>query len=676
MLKFIRKFQLVILAIGGSLLMVVFLLEPVLTSFQRSQMNRTVARLADGEKITMLDIERGRMEIELARRVAGIVFLPKEANGLGLEFDSADGSDTYLYHWILLSRMAEEAGLVGGAEDGRQLIEIQMAAESRELVQRLQFAVMQGAVDQEQAIQQLGEYQNLRRQQLDREIQQATGYIRNSTEDDMWRALAKFTGVYRMIRMYQNAPAFSPAGAIVGLQELGDAVAVDAALIPGDLLAGEIPDPSEEELEAFFAPRAALTPEEDPYGIGYAQPARLRLGWLVLSRADMGEAVVLDRVELRKLWELDSRKPEDQRTYPGDFASERPRVEVDYRRDRVDQLMVEADRVIRAEVLRATRTLDRDGARMILPQDWASTRPHLDNVAEAVVTRLGEQGVNLRTPTVQLMENTWLTGEQIAAQPGIGRAFFRIGSRTVLSQELPDLLGANGMIEDLNMQVGVPQSDPAAQDSQGNRYYPIVFEHRPAGPARSIDDAGRERVLADYKSLEGYNRLTAMLDELRAAVEDDNGVRAAIDLAMANADDSRVVRPSVLRNILVSRLQVSPSQQSRTVDPRLNDPIFRDRVVETVQGIDPLATPESVASDPRGVGVALPQARAVALARVVAPRPFTADDLQASVRGAVSFLAQRTMEDAILESEAQDPFGYEAVRERFGLETVETPGEG
>src|SRR5690606_24380820 len=88
MLKLIRKFQLVILAVGGSLLMVVFLLEPVLTSFQKSQANRTVARLADGSKVSLMEFERARVELELARRVAPAVFLPKQQQGLGLTADA------------------------------------------------------------------------------------------------------------------------------------------------------------------------------------------------------------------------------------------------------------------------------------------------------------------------------------------------------------------------------------------------------------------------------------------------------------------------------------------------------------------------------------------------------------------------------------------------------------
>lgn len=669
MLKFIRKFQLVILAVGGTLLMVVFLLEPVLTSFQRSQLNRPVARLADGGRITLLDTDRARSEIDLARRVAPVVFLPREFGGLGLSPDSG-ATNEHLYHWIMLAWLAEEAGLVGGAQDGRQLIEMELQVEIRELAQQLQFALMQGAVSWEEAQEQLGMYENMRRSQLYREVAATASYSRTATEDDIWRALARFMGAYRLVRLYNSAPAFSPAGAIAGLRELGDSIAVDAALIPGSVLGAGLPDPDESELESFFEPRAGLEPDEDEFGVGYAQPARVRMGWLVLSREDFNAAVEIDRVELRKMWELDSRKPENQREYPGDFASERANLERAFRAERVDQLMVEADRVIRAQVLQATRALPREDGRMQLPENWDTIRPSLDTIAEAVVTRLGEQGVPLRTPTVEIRDDAWLSSRELSQIPGVGNSFFRVGSRTLLTQEVPTLIRENGLLPDLNLQVGVPLVDPAATDQNGNRYYLLVFAHREAGPARSIDDAGRRRVIDDYKSLEGYRGLLAMLDGLNELASAEGGVRAAVDRVMENADPSRVVRPGVLRNIRVSSLQVSPSVQARNVDPRLNDERFRRAVLEVAEGIDPLTPPENLADDPRGLAVALPSSRSVAVARIIAPRPFTTEDFTSNVQTALGFLTNRTLQTALEGEDAEDPFSYEVLRRRFGLEPI------
>lgn len=668
MLKFIRKFQLVILAIGGSLLMVVFLLEPVLTSFQRSQLNRTVARLADGSKVTQFELDQSRSELELVRRVAPAVFLPKHQQGLGLSPDSAGDSDDHIYHWMLMSRMAVDAGLVGGAEDGRALIELELRAELSEAIQALSFQVQQGAISPEEAMAQLGQYETTRRAQLDREVVIAAGSARNTTEDDIWRAMAKFTGAYRLMQLYLTAPAFSPEGAKAGLQDLYDSVAVNAAVIPGTVLGAGLADPTEEQLQAFFETLAGVNPAEHPDGLGYIQPGRVRLGWLVLDREAISAAVPADRVEMRKIWELDSRKSEGQRVYPGDFASERANIERDFRAGRTDQLMIEADRVIRAEVLRATRTLEREGTRMVLPEDWNDRRPRLDAIAEAIVERMREQGAPMRTPTVEIRDNTWLRSTDIDTLPGVGRSFFRVGSRTILTRELPTQIDARGTIETMNLQVGVPQADPAAQDTLGNRFYLLVLEHRAAGPALSIEDAGRDRVLADFKSAEGFRLLRDRLDTLRAAAAGENGVAGAIEGLMADVDPSRVVRPGVLAGIRVSAEQITPSMQARFIDPRLNTPAFRDAVLEAVAGLDPLSPPEALTADPRVVAVALPGSRSVALARLIAPRPLTEEDFRSAMPMAIDQLGGRMMRQGIDAAGGADPFSFESLRERFGLQ--------
>lgn len=676
MLKFIRKYQLIILAIGGSLLMVVFLLEPVLTSFQRSQMNRTVARLADGSKITQFELDRARGELELARRVAPAVFLPKQQQGLGLSPGGTTDSDDHVYHWLLLGRMAEQAGLVGGAEDGRALIELELRAELTEAIQALSFQVQQGAISPEEAMSQLGQYEASRRVQLDREVAMAAAGSRNTTEDDLWRALARFTGAYRLMQLYLTAPAFSPDGAKAGLKDLYDSVAVNAAIIPGTLLGTGLPDPTEEQLQAFFEPLAGVNPAEHPEGLGYVQPGRMRLGWLVLDREAIAAAVPTDRVEMRKIWELDSRKPEGQRLYPGDFSSERANIERDHRAARTDQLMGEADRVIRGEVLRATRTLERENNRLVLPADWNDRRPRLDAIAEAIVERMRDQGAPMRTPAVEIRDNTWLRSTDIDPLPGIGRSFYRVGSRTIMTRELPTLIDDRGLIESMGLHVGVPQVDPAAQDTMGNRYYLLVLEHRPAGPALSIDDAGRDRVLADYKSAEGFRLLTERLETLRAEATQENGVAGAIESLMADVDLSRVVRPGVLAGIRVSAEQITPSFQARFIDPRLNTETFRNAVLQSAEGLHPHTSPETLEANPRVVAVALPASRSIALARLLAPRPLTDEDFRSAMPAAIDQLGGLMMRRGIDAAGGADPFSFDSLRERFGLQVSDTGNNG
>lgn len=662
MLKFIRKFQLVILAVGGSLLMVVFLLEPVLTSFQKSQANRTVARLADGSKVSLMEFERARVELELARRVAPAVFLPKQQQGLGLTADAGQ-NDEHVYHWLLLASMAEKAGLVGGAEDGRALIDLELRVELAEAVQGLGFQVQQGVLTPEEAMSELNRYETARRAQIEREVAVVAASTRGATEDDLWRALAKFTGAYRLMRLYVTTPAFSPAGAMAGLKNLYDSVAVDAVLIPGSALSAGVPDPTEEQLLAFFEPRAALEPGEAEDGIGYAQPARIRLGWLVLDRGAISASVPADRVEIIKQYELDRQRPEADRRYPADIDTERPNIERDLRQSRTDQLMVEADRIIRSEVLRATRTLHRENGLLHLPENWSETRPRLADVAETVVARLREQGVPIRTPEVTIRDDAWLRTADLDQLP-IGRTFFRAGSRTIMTRDLPGLFDQRGFIEPLSMQVGVPQADPAAQDAAGNRYYLVVLDHRPAGPARSIEDAGRERVVSDYKSVEGFRRLTEQAEALASAAR-QGGVQAAVDAALADAGDA--ARPTLHAAVRVNAQGVAPSVRTRFIDPRLNAEPFRKAVLDAAAGIDPLTPPEALDADPRVITVPLPAARAVAVARLIAPRPLTREEYLSAMPAAIDQLGGRMLRDGIEATNDSDPFTYESLRKRFGL---------
>lgn len=666
MLKFIRKYQLIILAIGGSLLMVVFLLEPVITSFQRSQGNRTVARYADGTTIGAIERDRASAELDLARRIAPMVFAPRQQGGLGLTPDDSNGIDP-VHHWLMLSRFAIEAGLVGGVADGQALVEISAELTARQFVQQNMMQVFQGAITQEELLEQAQQVTSIVRANARREVQGMANSMRGSTEEDIWRLLAKFQGAYRLNQLYMTAPAYSPGGARAGVGNINDAVAMNASLIPGSMLAHTIPDPTESELQAFFEPRAGLDPSEDEYGIGYAQPARVQIAWLQLNREQFRASVVLDRVELRKIWELDSQLPEADRNFPGDFASERSRIESQFRDERAERLMIEADQVIRGQVLGVTRQLDKQGDRMILPANWNEIRPSLASIAESIVTEFTTRDITIPTPTIEQLDSMWLTTTDLAQIPSVGRAFYRSGNRATLVSQLPGSISDSQRVDSIGLQVGIPQVDPAAQDDAGNRYYVLITDFLPAGPARSVDDANRTRVIADYKSVQGYEQLVALRDQLRDAAESQEGVSAAVDLAAGGLLPDGTQRPGVYPNIRVSRLRIDQGPLARSVDPRLNAPEFRDAAVALLEGIDQLATPDQVMADPTAISIPLPSARALAVARMVAPRPLTQEQFLSRFRQSLSSLNGLSLRDAIQETDGVDPFSYEGLSARYGL---------
>src|SRR5690606_32878880 len=98
MLKFLRKYSKWILVVGGSLLMVAFLLPQALTQFAGDPGSQTYMRI-DGRKITG---HRARLAFQ---EYAALDMLPTGGQGRG-GLEIALGIETP-DHWLLLTDLAE-----------------------------------------------------------------------------------------------------------------------------------------------------------------------------------------------------------------------------------------------------------------------------------------------------------------------------------------------------------------------------------------------------------------------------------------------------------------------------------------------------------------------------------------------------------------------------------------
>ncbi|MEX0876444.1 MAG: hypothetical protein WD114_03200 [Phycisphaerales bacterium] len=659
MLKFIRKYQLIILAVGGSLLMVVFLLEPVLTRLSPSPQKARIATLEDGSNINRGDIHSANDAINLLKRVNPRALGTRSQGGLGLDSSSEDST---ALHWFLLVRQARQAGLVGGPGDGAAWIE--EIARTEAIIQ-IQEEARQGLFQNEaQAEQRMLELAEQIIPVIDRNATIATG-SRGGTMEETYAILAEARGVYRLLSAVRSLPAYSDVNAIHAAHELLDAVAVNAAVLGSDLVVSAIEDPSEQELQAFFESHAGQAPAEHEYGIGYVQPTRLQVGWLTLEKNTFMNAAEVDRVELNKIW----RQNRDQ--YPGDFASERFDLERRSRDEQATAMMIEADRVIRSMLLARTNSLPKREGLLVLPDDWESQRPRLENMAQMVVERISQQySISLPTPEVTIIGDRWLNANQIASLPGYGSAAYRLGSMQVPTYALPqffDMTEPN--TTGLDVQTGLPLVEPAATDDTGNRYYAVILDVSEAGPADSIEDVGRDRVVRDYKSVLAYQMLAERSDEFRAAIESNVSLAPAIDLALALAEDDTANRPGVIRNILVRRNSINPGALASTVDRRLETEAFRSAVLQAAQDLDPLATPEEIAADPAPVVVRPPASRSVAIALLIAPRPVTTEQFRQVARAVVASASQEELTEAGMAE--NDPFTFEALAERYGLTVIQ-----
>ncbi|MBL4594504.1 MAG: hypothetical protein JKX68_11920, partial [Flavobacteriales bacterium] len=574
MLRLIRKFQLIILAVGGSLLMVVFLFQPVLTQLAPSPLKTKVAQLDDGTTYTRMDIQRANVAISLLKRVNPRALGPRSAGGIGL--DPTSESNTAL-HWLLLAKQAEAAGFVGEAGYGVSWINelalqeaaFQVAPEARNqatlefqqglITSQADFFRRYQALTMQRATELAPQYEQMMLTNASRSAGNAGG-----TMEDVYKILAQARGIYHLLASFQSMPAYSDLHAIYAAHETLDAVAINAAVLDSSLATDAVAEPTQEQLQAFFDTYKAQSPADNDFNIGYTQPTRIQLGWLMLEKNVFMNTVKVDRVELNKIWR------QDRTLYPEDFASERFALERQYRDTIATDMMIEADRLIRAQVLAATTGLPKSDGILTLPADWDSKSPRLDDIAGIIVERISEQfSVNLPTPSVTMIGDRWLNANAIASLPEYGASTYRIGSRQLPVYSLPQFFElTEPNTTGLDVQVMLPLVDPASTDEIGNRFYSVVLAVRAQGPADTIADVTREQVVADYKSVEAFKLLSARIREFESAITSGSALAPAIDLATAmSIDQDAISRPGVLRNILVMRDSIAPGALANFVIP-------------------------------------------------------------------------------------------------------------
>jgi hypothetical protein len=604
MVKAIRKYNRWFMAVGGVILMVAWLIGPSTRGLADLQRNKTIARL-DGRKISALDqMEAGR-DLDL---LAGLA--PGLPRALGME-----EKDTT--HWLLLTREAEDAGLIGDSEDGRNfadevlqlVVQNQLQRDIQTYIQILQSKDPQGEI----------------RKMVEAYKANLPNFFhqRGLSEDDGYRMLARAQGVFRMEQAYQNAARVSDRLAGKEARHERDAAIVDYVFIPASLTADQTPDPDQATLQAFFDKYKTLKPGEGEFGIGYLFPPRVKLEWLTLDRKAFEGAVVLDPVEVRK------RYTQNRAKFPGEFAAERPNVEKEMIAEAADKAMQEAQLAIHAEILRATKGLDTQGKYKKLPPDWEERSPKLEKIAQAVVDQVKQSGMTLPLPTGTVKAAQWLTEEDLAALPGIGRSSLQQGSARVPFTQIiswtKELPGSPQEQSPVPIQTGLMLAETPLSDQDGNRYFIRVLATRGESAPDNLDEI-KDRVLKDYKTVQAFDRLKGRADELR-----DLAVKSGLDAvvsAVSPAQPTPAPTPDAPKEKtdktkVEVRKQAAINREAAGGDLDLNDPALRDALLTAAAQIDPMTPYGQV--DASKAMVAIPTSKRLGLAvfHILSNSPLT-----------------------------------------------------
>jgi len=646
MLKFLRKYQLLVLAVGGSLLMVVFLLEPILTRLAPNPDNKKVAEIErDGRGVTAGDRRMAALDIQDLGSM-----LPSLPAALGIDPDHPGD------HWLLMTHEAEAAGLVGEDLDGaswvNEIVAQQVGAAMRQAQLRGQFVTPS----------QQEEFAANLRSRLE-EARNVISARRRMPLVEVDRMLARARGVARLRDLYAGAARMSDRRLIDAAATQGAAALADAVLVPATLVASTVEDPSDEAMREHLERYGDVMPgdfDDNEFGVGYRLPDRVQIEWLVLDPAVFESVAEVDRVELRKRWQRANPDGTDAA-----FAEARPALERQLRAEAGAEIMAEADQIVRGEILRLVRPLEEEGPYRVVPSDWPAAGPDYERIAQLVVRQVQERlGVRVPAPRVERRTDRWLNREDIARLPGLGRAAFRIGAQRVAVAEIAGYVREINESEVLRVQRGVPVLDPFATDEAGRHFYVTVLDARAESAPESLDVV-IEAVRANMRVLAAYELLTGVAEPARL-IAAEAGLEAAVGLVAAEARVSEsATLPQPLRDLIVFSGGVQTTMPGQSSPPALNSSGFTEAVLETARGLDPLAPVDSGDPERTTLAVELPRSRSVAFAKVRALRPFTAESYRVGAERLVQTLVSREVGEAFPE-DAASPFTLDAMSERLG----------
>jgi hypothetical protein len=459
-------------------------------------------------------------------------------------------------------------------------------------------------------------------------------------------AVARARAINRYVTSFQFAPRVSDRRLAHNVTAEGDIALVDALLIPADRVVDKVGAPTPEELQAQFEKFKATKPGEGDLGVGYYQPARFKLEWLKLDRDAVLAAIDLDPIEVNKTYKS------NRITYAGEFAAERAKVEADLRNEITARLMIEADRVIRAEMLKSTAKLPSEAQYKRVPADWETSRPTLEAVAQAVVREIKMPGGvgTFPLPTVISKGSAWLKPADIATLPGIGSTELRVGTKKAAFREALFLVRELGFPNELAIQKGVPYVDNALVDDTKSRYYFTILDVKKEGPAETLDDC-RDDVVRDVRLAKGVELLKTELTRFRALA-----VEKGLDAVAAEFPASGSL-PALTTQ------KRAPVSRTLAQNPALNTPDIRDQVMALAVKIDPTKEASTIPADERTLAAALTKTPAVLVAQVTDHIPATVEVFRANDFQLVS---QLIAQELSAETTRSTVFSYAAIRQRQG----------
>ncbi len=619
MLKFLRLYQGWILAIFGTFLVITFLLPQAIQGlFQNAATTGgDWATVGDGEVVSTGQLLELQKELRILEMVGNPII-----NSLGAEKDAA--------YWYLLTREAEQAGMVGGAGVGRTFV----SAMSRQL----------GTVSETELV---------------ARFMGTAGF----NEKSALETIAKIQGVSLLSVQFQTAARYSDerlkqSASKIGLAVDADLVILDASSPMTNL---ETALPSDETLSEQFASHRSELAGTGASGFGYRLPDRARIEWLTVDRSAIQAAIEngtnFDTIEMRKAF---MKSPEKFGALVVG-GGEPPRFE-DYEEsvrniltmELVDTRMAEISKFLNDQVQLARRGVGQSGIHYVLPEDWNQRRADFNELAGALAEEFGVDtpGVDANDSLLTAQEIDSLEGIGIAQSTKFGQLPTSVSTYVMSAKEF----GGNELIPS---QSGV--AGPVFTDAARNLYLVRIIDTDPERDPSSLAEV-RDLVMEDSESRARFDALEAMIPELETqAVE--NGMESVADRYGATVSFQANIaeaNPQFLRFGIKSPTRVVSLRDSTTLV---------EKVLEKAAKLDFMTLTSEIPAEKRTFFVADEESLAVIGVQITGIKPLTEESWEelAASEGMIRVLAGD--ETAV---DFSKTFSFEQLKERHDFKLLAT----
>ncbi len=640
MFKFFRKYNKWILAVGGSVLMVIFLLPQVPGMFQPSPSSYVVGTLGDRE-ITVADQNSAQAEIEVLNRLGINVGIRGDRAGL---------------IWLMMVHEARSQGLYASRMASDAILQQRFDGDARQIDAALT--------------------------QLRRDLRVPDRFI--------YQALRHYQMVGDLSQLLIGVRRVSMPQMRHFARDLEAAVTISMVQIDADRLKGQIDKPAPQELKAQFERyRADVPGNSEPYGFGYRQPDRVKLEYLAIPLDRVRDNLDLTDLEI-KAASYYQKHPEEFKVDQEDLDAAdaeatdlaagqiKPYVQVRQaiRRKLIDDLaLTEQNEIVKTIAAEIAKHEPAAGGQLYrdLPADYVPIT--LSRLAQIVQEKHGV------LPDVVRLDDKWLTlPADIRQIKGFGESVLPLGTEGRQAAPIVVYIDsareldppAQQRLRRFGLQAKM-LSLPVINEQTKTRYFFRITAASPSHVPASLDEV-RQQVEQDVIRMKAYGKLTESADTWVEQARVHGLKVVARDVGVADEPVQAGPFSRLERNILYEyylgqvRLEV-PSLPVVGQNGQFVREVFdlADRVRQA-GGLETAPRAERFAAIPvdKLLSVFIVQVEDIDLPTVVDFREFNLDPNKV-----------RLIHRLDMQQLAADPFSFEALKRRTGFveQRMEEPAE-